>query len=59
MEKGQKIRVTFEAELPTRADDPDVREWLEFRLGANGSMYINNPLDPHELEASRVRFERV
>ncbi len=59
MEKGTKIRVVFEVSVPTRADDPDVREWLEFRLGNNGSMWMTNPLDSFELEADNVRFERV
>jgi len=43
MEKGTKIRVTFELELPTAADDPEVLEWLNFELGGQ-SCWLNNPM---------------
>ena len=46
-----KIRITFDAIVPTDASDEEIAEWLDFELGANECLSLENPLSEHELEA--------
>jgi hypothetical protein len=45
-----RVSVTFTLELPVAATPTQIQEWLNFELGANGSMQCN-PLDAYDINA--------
>lgn len=53
----RKITVLFDLKLPTEADDDQIHEWLEFKLGANGSISNTNPLTKYGIEAESCSVE--
>ncbi len=47
----REIKVEFTTSVPSSVTDEGVQEWLEFELGANGSMPMMNSLAGESLEA--------
>lgn len=47
---GNVIIVEFEVELPSKATDDQVTEWLKYEL-SRGSINASNPLAKHDIEA--------
>lgn len=47
----KRISVQFEADVPEEATGEQTEEWVNFCLGARGSMAADNPLATHDMEA--------
>ena len=45
-----RINVSFEADLPVDATEAEVREWVEFEIGAGSVLSNSNPLQNQSLE---------
>lgn len=50
--KTKTYKVYFSVTIPEDVSQKNVREWLEFELGANGKMSQKNPLCGIDLEAN-------
>jgi hypothetical protein len=50
-----QIEVTFMVDVEESVTEPQIKEWLEFELGARGGMDRNNPADG-DIEANSVQF---
>lgn len=52
--KGRRLQVTFDLDLPETATEEEIQEWLDMELGASGSLSGENPLIHSGVEADRV-----
>ncbi len=53
------ITVTFDVDVPRDSKEEDIQKWLEFELGANGELSLDNPLSNEDISAifSSVDFQ--
>lgn len=55
MSELKEIEVSFTTVVPVDATNEEICEWLEYELGARGSMNPNNPCDG-DIDGSSVSF---
>lgn len=54
--KGRRLRISFEIDLPETATSDQVEEWLDMEL-TGGGIDGDNPLIAHDLEGENIEIE--
>ena len=52
-----KINVEFEMEIPDGITDDHIQQWLEYELGCQGGLKLDNPLVGIDLSADYVDYQ--
>ena len=55
-EGDNEMRIEVELDIPCKASEADVFEWLRYNLGIFSQMQWDNPLSNFDLEAKKVKI---